>query len=682
MLVLTGLCAFTAFRCLEQPLEPVVPSWDVPLTLPLANRLHTLSEIVAQDTAMLRAGVGGLISYRASLGAPPTYVGNLISVRPPDTTARMRLGTFGVTSPPMIVPLSIPWLPPGAVVPIPDTTLAFPALQQDVPTFESVLFAEGTIRLTITNNLPVPVDVTGPVALTDDMGRTVATFVFSPATVPANGSLTASDGLAGRTVSHLLTIRGLSLRTAASSGPVPIPAGDLLSATLATTDLRARRAVFAEIPPQVLANNDTAFLTLDDSTLVKELLFTGGTMHFSFNNHVDLAMVFRFRFDELLRRQGATLVAYEDSVTLPAGGMGSFTLDLAGCAVRSLDGGLLHSLRLITSVLLRGGADHPVTVNDTDRVEVRLSTAAPLVIDTAVAVIRPTWLDVNVPVPVSFGELPTRFSGHLDIPTARLGLATAVTFGFPMDLYLLIGARTGPGGGWTYLSVPATQKRIQPGAGSVQFDAGEVGTFLSQFSGGLPDTLTVIGQVLVNPPEVYSPTLAGAAGIGRNSSFNGSIDLDVPLRLGIVDGIYRDTLSLGDTTGDGNADYALDRSRLRDINSGDIFVQLDNGLPLGVAVQVHLLDASGRPLLTVPPTGGLVGVGPAPVDAQGNVTAPVSGRSVVRLTSADVRQFDVAQRVVYSLAFSTPPAAGAVGFRISDHVRVRIWSALSCRVNR
>ena len=271
--IIAALCAFTTFQCLEKPLEPVAPSWDLQLTLPLANRSHSLSEIVAKDTSMLRAGVGGLISYAATLNAAPTYIGDLISIRPPDTTARVKFGTFNIIAPVITAPLSVPWLPQGAVVPVPDTTFVFPEVHEDIPTFESVTFAEGTIQLTLTNNLPLPVDVTGPVTLTDNQGRTIAIFVFSPATVPANGSRTAVDNLDGKTVSHLLTIGGLSLHTAGSTTPVTIPAGDLFTVRLSTADLRARRAVLADVPSQRLANNDTAYLSMDDSTLIKELRF-------------------------------------------------------------------------------------------------------------------------------------------------------------------------------------------------------------------------------------------------------------------------------------------------------------------------------------------------------------------------------------------------------------------------
>ncbi len=64
-------CAFVSLNCFQDLQEPVAPSWDVALTLPLINRSHSLTDIVEKDTGMLRVGVGGLIMYTTSLAAPP-----------------------------------------------------------------------------------------------------------------------------------------------------------------------------------------------------------------------------------------------------------------------------------------------------------------------------------------------------------------------------------------------------------------------------------------------------------------------------------------------------------------------------------------------------------------------------------------------------------------------------------
>ncbi len=657
-----------------------MPSWDVNLTLPLAHRNYTLLELVQKDTSLLQVGTGGQIIYSMSATAPPTYIGDLVSIDPPDTTARVKFGTFVVTTPPLQTGLQIPWLPGGVTTPVPDTTLVFSDLIYNIPTFQTVTFESGTITLTLQNNMPVPLEVTSPIEVFDAQQRLVASFLFSPPTIAPFSSATSSDGLANRTTGNDIRVTGLAFHTPGSATPVQIPQGDLIVATLQTSNVRARQAVFAEIPPQRLASNDTAMLPLDDSTLVKEVRFRSGTLNFVFTSRVNLDILFKFRMNELQRLQGAAYIPYEDSIYLPARGTGSFSLNLSQYKIQSSDGDLVRSLRVISSIVIPSGSGAPVTVNDTDKVEITLSST-PLIVDTAVAVVKPTWVNVNTPIAVNFGELPTRFSGQLSIPAATLGLATTVNFGFPMDLNVSIGARRYPSGDWVYLQIPASQKRIQPGANAVVFNESEVGYFLSQFSSQFPDSLYILGHVLVNPPELYNPTIAGAASVSRNSSFAGSIDLEIPLMLGIVDGVYKDTLAIGDTTGDGTTDYSVNKSRLRDVNFGRVFIEVQNGMPMQVGVNVNLLNRNRQPLLSIPQNGQSVGVLAAPVDADGNVTIAARSVSTFELSASDVRQFDPTEFLTFALSLATTPGSPAVRFRTSDFIRVRIWSTFSYRVN-
>lgn len=671
--------SFLSWNCFDKPLDPVMPTWNVDLTFPLAHRTYSLNDIVRKDTSMLRVGEGGRIIYAASVAAAPTLIGDRVSISLPDTTTQVNFGVFSIQSPPITKSLDIPWMPHGAAIPIPDTTIVVPGASVMIPTFQSVTFAEGILTLSLRNNLPVPMEVTQPVHLFDDQQRLVATFVFSPATIPPNSERSAFDDLENRTLSNQLLLSGLILHTPGSQTPVQTPDGDFIVATITPSDLKARQAVFAEIPPQSLANNDSARIILDDSTLVLDALLHSGQLGFSFQSRVNLPILFKFRMDELLRNSGGAFVAYEDSIFLPAHGAGSFDLSLAGYRIRSTDGDLLRSLRIVSSIVIPEGSGQPVTVNDTDKVELSLSSTAPFHIDTAVAVIKPTWLDINTPVVVDFGELPNRFSGQLNIPSASLNLGTGVTFGFPTDLYVSIAARRPVTGQWVYLHVPNSQKRIQPGVSTVNFSPSEVGQFFSQFAGSLPETLFVMGQVLVNPPEVYTPSVAGVGGIGRHSSFRGRVDIEVPLMLGISDGHYRDTLVVGDTTGDGNSDF--NKNRLREVNHGRLFVEVENALPLRVGFDLGLLDRAGYQLLRLPHDGSSINVAPATVDGSGNVTIPAQSRVMFELSSDHVRQFDPAELISYAVSLATTPGSPAVRFRTTDYVRIRVWSTLSYRVN-
>jgi len=190
-----------------------------------------------------------------------------------------------------------------------------------------------------------------------------------------------------------------------------------------------------------------------------------------------------------------------------------------------------------------------------------------------------------------------------------------------------------------------------------------------------------MGQVHVNPPEVYNPTLAGVGGVGRNSTFRGRVDLEVPLMVGIANGSYRDTLVVGDTTGDGNRDFSINKSRLREVNHGKLFIEVENGIPMQIGLELELLERAGYRLLHLPHAGSAISIAAATVDGTGNVTLPRTSRVTIELSSNDVRQFDPAEFISYAVSLTTTPGSSAVRFRTSDYVRIRVWSTLSYKVN-
>ncbi|MBM2839769.1 MAG: hypothetical protein HW412_297 [Bacteroidetes bacterium] len=679
---LAVIVCLTSFSCFNQSLEPVTPSWDTNLSIPLANRLYTLSEIVRKDTSILHVGVGGQIVYATSVQASPTYIGDLITLTLRDTSLRMKFGAFKIDVAPVDIPIQIPWLPQGSTVPIPDTTINVSDLRDTIDSFQRVTLSQGTISLTLQNNLPVPMLVMNPIRLIDASGVTVSTFVFNPPTILPNSSRTASDDLAEKSLDNVITIAGMSLYTPGSQTPVTIPFGTLFSARLSTTGLKARQAVFASIPPQRLTDNDTTHVTVDDSTLIRELNLRTGSLNLSFTNRVDLDMMFKYRLNELLRNSGGSYVPYEDSIFLPAHGSGSQVVTLGGTRIQAQGQQLLRSLEIISSVILPIGSVQPVTVNDTDRVLVNVTRTVAIVADSATGVLKPTWLGINTVAAVNFGDLPTRFSGEIRIPAATLALWTASTIGFPMDISLRIGARKSAAGDSAFLSMPFSQKRVQRGSDLILFDQGDVGNFLSQFSGRLPSELRIEGRALVNPPDAYNPTPAGVGAIGRNSSLSGRADLQVPLMMGIVNGIYKDTVALGDTTADGRKDYTINKNRINDVNSGSIFIEVKNAMPAQVGFSLRLLDIGKQSLLRVPQSGQEIPVAAAAVDAEGNVTVPANSTASFSLNENEVRQFNPAEFLTYSISIVTTPGAPAVRFKTSDYVQVRMWSTLSYRVNR
>ena len=674
------LSSVVSLNCFNDSLGPVLPSWDVNLTLPLVNRSYSLSEIIRKDSSILRAGVGGEIMYSLSEPLQPTSVGDLLSLSLRDTSQSVKFGAFSVTSPDLVVPMDIPWLPQGATVQVPDTTFPIEDLHDTITSFERVTFARGTINLTVRNNLPVPIEAVTPVVLLNEQNEVVATFTFNPPTIAPNSSRTASDDLSDKTLDNVVHLTGIIFHTPGSAVPVQLPMGSQLVATLSTSNLRARQAILANIPSQRLTDNDSARVLLDDSTLVKEVRIRSGGFTLSFQNHISLNLLFKYRFTELEKYLAGNYVPHEDSVYLPAQGSGQKFVDLSNQRIVSRTANPLRSLVVISSVILPVGSISPVTVNDTDKVSISMTSTSPIIADSVVGVLKPTWVDVNRSIRVNFGEFPTRFGGQLNIPSAAFALGSLSRFDFPLDMYVQVAAVKNATGDLAYLRLPVSSRRLQPGADSIAFNASEVGQFLSQFSGSFPDSFRISGRLLINPPDAYNPNVFGR--IGEHSSFGGRVHLDVPLMLGIVDGMYNDTVAVGDTTGDGRRDYQIDRNRLRDVNSGKLYIEIENGMPIQVGLGMRLLRGTKEGLLRLPQSGVPVTITPASVNGQGDVVAPTRSTSVLELSEQDIRQFDPAELLSYTIGLQTTPGSPAVRFKTADYVRIRVWSGMSYRVNK
>jgi len=228
-------------------------------------------------------------------------------------------------------------------------------------------------------------------------------------------------------------------------------------------------------------------------------------------------------------------------------------------------------------------------------------------------------------------------------------------------------------GDTVYLQIPAGQRRIAPGTTTIQFDQSEVGKFLSSFSSHFPDSVRLTGRALVNPPDIYA-TPSGVGRFGRSSSVCGTMNLQVPMNLGITSGTYADTMSFDGGSGG--------RDGLKDVNGGTVFVQVENALPVDLTLTLALLDSAQRQVLALPQNGVPIHIAAAQVDAQGQVTVHAQSSITINLSQTEVQQFIPACRVGYSIGLATTQGAATVTFHTSDFVHVKAWSEFGYRVNK
>jgi hypothetical protein len=673
--------------CIEKPLAPVMPTWDVQLTMPLVNRTYTIAQVVEKDTSLLRAGAGNQVLIAAHADVKPVYVGDNLSFMPRSATARMRVGIFNVTMAPIVTPVTIPGLPPGLMIPVRDTTIAVPSIQDTITAFESATLVDGIMSLSLRNNLPVPVDVTGPFYMIDDASNVIAVFEYYPSTIPANSTRTAQDNLGTKTIGstqvagNVVTITGLTLHIHGSTTPVQIPYGDMLVGTITTTGLRASRAVNVLLPSQRLVNSDSSNLPLTDSTLIQEIRIRSGGLALTMRNGLGLAMYFRYRFSELFRWNGSSYVAYEDSVYLASGASSSQNVNVAGCMIRSAGGSLLSSLQAVSTVVIPIPSNQAITVSDTDNVRLTVNPTSSIVIDSVSGVVRPTAIAVRSVVPLGLKKISSKLQANIALQSASLVIGTESSVGFPLDAFLRVTGKKANADSIS-MDVPAAQRRVLPGEGAIAFDESEVGRFVSQFSGHLPDSLLVSGHALVNPADVYNPTLAGVGHVGSHSNLAGEMQLQIPLTLGMSNGTFADTLVLGDTSGSGHRDFIPDKEKLKNVNAGHLYLEVLNSTGMQVDVGIRLMDSLKHVLFTLPRPGQTIRVNAATLDASGLVVSPTRSTIVIDLTGDEVRQFAPANFATYSISFVTAPGNSTVKILTTDGVGLRVWSDLSYRVSK
>ncbi len=663
------LLAFFSMQCFNKPPDSVAPQWDVGLTMPVSDRTYTLADIVAKDSSILNVVPGGTqLMYKSTIQATPTYVGDLITLDAFNSTSSAQLGPIAISPATVVLPIPLSGLLPGFPLPPVDST-AVPGIDGFAKGFSSVTFKSGTLSLKLNNYLPATITIKSPIVLIDSLGRTMGSFFVWGDTIPPYGALARTASLAGRTMTRKIRFTNMSFSEPGSV--LTVPGGDLLGATLDASNLLASDAVLATIPPQMLVDNATTRLPLTDSTRIRDAKLKSGVMNIHFVSHLNLDSFFKFRFTQLFTPAGNMLV---DSVNLSANGTADRSINLANFWIASGSQNLLSSLDLISSVnVYQGSAGQSVLVKETDNVAITTAISQ-IRVDSANCVIRPTLLAVDQRVKLNFGDLSGKFKGQLHFSTADLQFTPASKIGFPLALNLRLEAKRAGSSVPEVLVVPVG--KVSNGTESIVFPPGDVARFLSDLSESFPDSMRVVGNVVVNPN--YDTTAIGS--VGRNSSFGGTLELGIPLSLSIVGGTFADTSTFGDTTGTGKGGKKIDEKSMNDFNYGRMYVEVDNGLPVQLSIKVALLDQAKKSLLEIPQSVGDSVRVASGVVANGDVQASSHSSSVIELKGFEVRQFNPAQFVKYAIALSTP-GGQEVNLRSTDRVRVRIWSQFSYRVN-
>ena len=196
----------------------------------------------------------------------------------------------------------------------------------------------------------------------------------------------------------------------------------------------------------------------------------------------------------------------------------------------------------------------------------------------------------------------------------------------------------------------------------------------------LADLAAKVSGLLANTSGTTQPVYGRAsqadpAYVGRRS---GSGGVSSPLAFSSTGGLFADTVSIEDGSGQGHT--FVDSQNVRDISSMKVHVVVDNAIPLQVTLKLEFLDGSKQVLIAIPQSAGDSIIVSAPTVTGGTVHSPSHTERVIELADSEIQQFNSAYSLAYFLQISNP-GTGVV-LESTSTIKIRVWAEFFYQVNK
>ena len=674
---LLSAIAFISFQCLPKIDEPIAPTYDVQLALPLMKDSYRLRDMIARDTSTVQiVDSTQEIFYSTSSKSTPSTVGDRLQIHPIATAPiNMRIGEFQVAVPgsqtqtiKLIDSIPLPPFPLPNYFTIPQRDTNFSAaLGNQISQFEFVKFSAGTMELTITNDLPVPILPNSITISNTGTSETVASFTnFS--TIPPNSTQTQTFNLVnGDTMRNSLSITAQIHNDTAT---VFLPQGPkFVTFTMNILNAKAS-AARAKVPQQDVGgvSGSTPFVT-DDSTSnpqptkINFARFKSGFMNFVVENHVDLNIGLKMKINEFRDKITGDTLDIDTTIARfnsPSGGMMTIPIDMSKYEV-NFQGSATNSFTYVAQIKNLDSADSYRTILSTDYVRATISPDPTFILESAEGKVTPFSTTVAETLEVNLTDIDPHFTGNIQFSGFQVNLGLFIGGGVRADLNMqIVGVHT-PSGTRDTIDIPTSERSIYPNVlNAIHLN---IDDFLSSFTfPNLPDKFIFTGTAEFNP-DYQNGYMADT------TSIYGTTDFKIPMKLGILNAEFKDTSEVETT---------LDRDNIKDVNSGSITFKFKNRLPLRVALNLKLVDSL---YINTNGASGSIFERQFAVDSArfstGDSTVSVSK---IGLQNSDVDAVVKGDFIIFSLQMETSGNT-VVTFHANDKIDVEVSAQLSYSVN-
>lgn len=687
IIFLSTLITFLIFLygCFEKPSEPVLPTWDVDLTIPILDKTFTLGDLVEKDTTHFKTMSNNQIYYSVTNELEATTVGDNLKISDISASAQTQLGNFEIKNPGTIsanikayeiFPTLSSNLPPGNyIIPSNAPGQAISTNFSAFDNFQSLTFDGGVLKITVTNGLPVKLIFPGGLKIYAQINPSIPIItLFENDTVDANSTKTAEANLAGKTLPQNLGFTATIFSPGSEGTPVYLDINQMFLTVSGSLENLSIAQATARIPTQTEpVVIDTSFVLEPNEpqpNLIDQLVFKSGQMKIKITNNIDLGLNgsltlynFKRKSDNLplqislnIGRKNSPNNIIEQNINL-----GDY----------KLIGNLSNKISYRVEVLTEDTRDEfrTITKNDGLSAEISLSN---LVIESISGKVKPTEINfeeqkVNL---AGLKDYREKFKGSLRLDDIRIELNLVKTAQFTFDMNLKVKAKNTKTGKVDSLEIPIDQRRFSGTSHRIILDKNNsnIVNFINSFTSGdgeLPDSLFVTGFAFLNPN--YE-----AGQVSSKDSIYGSITISFPASLGISNAEFRDTSEVEELSDE-------TKKELDKMNYVKLFIEVENGLGVESKFRATILGFVMDSLIAIPKTNNFT-IPSAPIGNDGFSVGTSKFTNVIELEKDEIQKLKNMKFIRSFISLGTADNGRVVKFRTTDSIKVKIYGRLNYKV--
>ncbi len=580
LLVVIPLIISTSFHCIKTPLEPILPTWDVPLSFQVIDKTYSVQELLDKDTNFYTVPTGEVVYHPETPKTSPTPITfpnvnpfpgkivNKLDLVPFNIPAIQTLG-FSFQDLVDKAPPTTPWVGGEQTFSHTQTIIS------DTNAYEYINFKEGRINLTVTNAFNFDIDFSqvspnNGVVIKNESDQSIVGF-FDVGQVSANTSKTVSVSLTGKTMYAVLQV-AFSAKTLNLNGKKIDSQAKLSFATSIDGGTQNTSAKVHAAKVQLVNNfpsvNFSDSHTLD-SAFLKRAEFRSGSFDIKITSHIPVDIVLSFSSKEFIEKSTGKSFRLkdnfgipQDSITIPAGTTYQQRMNISDYVIQSQEKFGNDTLPVDNisfysnfKTIIKNNEKILISEEDSLTVEI-IPVEFPYVLDNIVGKLKPTIFDLSDTVDVNLGKLGEKIT--VDSITFE-NISTVIKMyspsSFPADVQFTIVAQHQGMNGNVVLKSPSGNGGLNGAYRLVEGDTttivlnknnSTIDKFFSQFfTGGkisLPDKFLIYANATVFPQDIYTnPSTVGY--LHNGDSIYTTLEFAIPINVGISNASYRDTVS-------------------------------------------------------------------------------------------------------------------------------------------